>query len=79
MTFLSKNKKTMATKNDCTFCKSDITPSYKDFDSLARFINDRAKIASRSRTGICAKHQRRLSQAVKRARHLALLPFSGRV
>lgn len=59
----------------CPFCKSKTTPDYKDFDTLTKYINDRAKIMSRERSGVCSKHQRRLTVAVKRARHLALLPF----
>jgi len=43
---------------------------------LTRYISDRAKIAPRRKTGTCAKHQRALAMAVKRARHLALLPFT---
>lgn len=50
-------------------------PDYKDFELIGRFITDRGKIVSRSRSGVCAKHQRKLTKAVKRARHLALLPF----
>jgi small subunit ribosomal protein S18 len=59
----------------CPFCKSKIDPDYKDFDNLAKFLNDRAKIYGKDRSGVCSKHQRRLTVAVKRARHLALLPF----
>jgi small subunit ribosomal protein S18 len=48
---------------------------YKDFKTLQRFINPYGAIESRKRTGLSAKQQRRLSVAVKRARHIALLPF----
>ena len=51
---------------------------YKDIPRLRRYISDRAKIDPRRRTGTCAKHQRILATAIKRARHLALLPFTGR-
>ncbi len=60
---------------NCPFCKTKTTPDYKDVDVLSKYLNDRAKIQGKSRTGICAKHQRRISLAIKRARHLALLPF----
>ncbi len=60
---------------NCPFCKGKTEPDYKDVDVLSKYLNDRAKIQGKSRTGICAKHQRRISVAVKRARHLALLPF----
>lgn len=59
----------------CPFCQNKTIPTYKNWEELARLVSDRGKILSRQRTGICAKHQRHLSQAVKRARHLALLPF----
>lgn len=60
----------------CNFCanKSEVI-NYKDAEKLANYITDRAKIAPRRRTGTCAKHQRVLSTAIKRARHLALLPY----
>ena len=44
---------------------------------MRRFLTDRGKIRSRRKTGTCAKHQRRLAVAVKRARHLALIPFTA--
>ena len=62
----------------CAFCKAKMVPDYKDYENLAKFMSDRAKVAGRMRSGLCAKHQRRLAQAVKRARHLGLLPFTGR-
>lgn len=60
---------------NCTFCKGLKEPSYKDYEALSKFMNDRAKVIGKDRTGICAKHQKRLATAIKRARHLALLPF----
>lgn len=59
----------------CYFCENKKLPDYKEFETLKKFISDRGKIQAANRTGICAKHQRRLSRAIKRARHLALLPF----
>ena len=60
----------------CIFCadKSAVI-NYKDPDRLRSFISDRAKIVPRRRSGTCAKHQRSLAVAIKRARHLALLPY----
>jgi small subunit ribosomal protein S18 len=60
----------------CTFCtdKADVI-DYKRPELLRRFLTDRGKIKPRRRTGTCAKHQRRLAVAIKRARHLALLPY----
>ena len=61
----------------CSFCVAHIeTIDYKDPTKLHRYISDRGKIEPRRRTGTCAKHQRALAMAVKRARHLALLPFT---
>ncbi|MEW6142632.1 MAG: 30S ribosomal protein S18 [Chloroflexota bacterium] len=50
---------------------------YKDAARLGRFISDRGRMDTRRRSGMCAKHQRMLSQAIKRARHLALLPYTA--
>ncbi len=62
----------------CAFCleKTKVI-DYKDLSTLRRFLTERGKIKSRRKTGTCAKHQRRLAVAVKRARHLALLPFTA--
>ncbi len=60
----------------CAFCVGKIKAiDYKDAEKLRNYITDRAKIAPRRRTGTCAKHQRILATAIKRARHLALLPY----
>ena len=63
----------------CPFCKADKNPDYKDPGTLMKFMNDRAKLLSRERSGVCAKHQRKLAVAVKRARHLALLPYAPQI
>lgn len=57
----------------------DFEISYKNYEQLARFLNDRARIIGRSRTGLTPKQQRRLTREVKRARHLGLLPFKARI
>jgi|WetSurSiteA1Bulk_404760.scaffolds.fasta_scaffold00907_10 small subunit ribosomal protein S18 len=62
---------------NCPFCKEDRTPDYKDYETLRKYITERAKILPKTRTGLCAKHQRRVAIEVKRARHLGLLPFTG--
>lgn len=60
----------------CAFCAGKVAViDYKDVERLRGFISDRAKISPRRRTGTCAKHQRALAMAIKRARHLALLPY----
>lgn len=62
----------------CHFCVDHITEiDYKDLGRLRRYINDRGKIEPRRKTGTCAKHQRRLTQALKRARVLALMPYTA--
>lgn len=61
----------------CAFCVDHVKEiGYKDSAKLNRYISDRARIEPRRRTGTCAKHQRALAVAIKRARHLALLPFA---
>lgn len=60
----------------CQFCSDDTDYiDYKKVDMLQRFVTDRGKIRPRRQTGACAKHQRQLAAAIKRARHIALLPF----
>lgn len=63
-------------KKVCTFCveKSDFI-DYKDSQKLRRFVSERSKILPRRVTGTCAAHQRELTVAIKRARHIAILPY----
>lgn len=66
----------MAFRKTCKFCERSVRRiDYKDGDTLGRFITDRGKILPRRATGTCARHQRQLGTAVKRARYLALLPY----
>lgn len=61
----------------CYFCANHIDhPDYKDIELLSRFVSDKGKILPRRVTGTCAKHQRVLTSTIKRARIMALLPFS---
>ncbi len=61
----------------CIMCADHIKyVDYKNVSFLRRFVSDRARIETRRRTSACAKHQRALSSAIKRARHLALLPYT---
>jgi len=62
-------------KKVCKFCIQKLKIDYKDADTLRRFITERGKILPRRITGTCAKHQRALALAIKRARIIALLPF----
>lgn len=60
----------------CEFCKRNIIEiDFKQTQLLEKYISKSGKIKSRKKTGLCAKHQREVSQAIKRARILALLPF----
>ncbi|MBI4530845.1 MAG: 30S ribosomal protein S18 [Candidatus Latescibacteria bacterium] len=62
----------------CRFCENrEEQIDYKDEKRLRRFITERGKIIPRRMSGACAKHQREVMTAIKRARHLALLPFSS--
>jgi small subunit ribosomal protein S18 len=67
-----------ANPRTCQFCTDrNATIDYKQAEVLRRFITEDGKIRPRRQTGICAKHQRELARAIKRARHLALLHYSG--
>ena len=62
----------------CSFCVDKVeTIDYKDVPRLRKFISDRSKILPRRVTGTCAAHQRELTTAIKRARHVALLPYTS--
>ena len=63
-------------KKVCAFCVDKVTSiDYKDTAKLRRYLSERGKILPRRTTGTCAKHQRQLTIAIKRARHVALLPY----
>ena len=62
----------------CTFCVDKVQRiDYKDVGRLRRFISERGKIDPRRKSGTCAKHQRMLTTALKRARHMAMLPYTA--
>jgi small subunit ribosomal protein S18 len=62
----------------CSFCIERVEHiDYKEVSRLRRYLSDRAKILPRRMTGTCARHQRSLTVALKRARHMALLPFTA--
>lgn len=63
-------------KKVCVFCGKDSAIDYKDTNKLKRYISERGKILPRRITGNCAKHQRALTVAIKRARHIALMPYT---
>lgn len=64
----------------CLFCTDhSVKIDYKQAEQLRRFVTESGKIRPRRQSGTCAKHQRELTRAIKRARHLALLPFDGEI
>ena len=63
-------------KKVCVFCGENNAIDYKDTNKLKRYVSERGKILPRRITGNCAKHQRALTVAVKRARHIALMPYT---
>ncbi len=73
-----RRRQTRRRRKVCAFCadKEHTTIDYKDVNKLKRYISERGKILPRRITGNCAKHQRALTVAIKRARHIALLPYT---
>ena len=75
----SKNdKRSSKNKNKvCVFCADKVDEiDYKDVEKLRKYVSDKGKILPRRVTGCCAKHQRKVTEAVKRARTIALLPYT---
>ncbi|OHA14094.1 MAG: 30S ribosomal protein S18 [Candidatus Tagabacteria bacterium RIFCSPLOWO2_01_FULL_39_11] len=69
----------MKDKKQCYFCANNIRIiDYKNVEPLKRFLSMQAKILPKNQTGLCAKHQRKLSRTIKRARIMSLLPFVAR-
>ena len=63
-------------KKECRFCVDRVDEiDYKDIEKLKKYVSDRGKILPRRVTGNCAKHQRKVTEAIQRARHIALLPY----
>jgi small subunit ribosomal protein S18 len=70
------DRRYVARRKVCAFCKDKSKEiNYKDSAGLRNYISDRGKIEPRRKTGTCARHQRILAEAIKRARHIALLPY----
>ena len=73
-------RKGVTRRRVCRFCTDkELVIDYKDIRSLKNLVTERGKIIPRRIYGTCARHQRQLNEAVKRARHLALLPYTGAV
>ena len=67
------------TAQQCFFCSQNLKNiDYKEIDLLRRFVSSQAKIIDPKHTSVCAKHQRKLAEAIKRARFMALLPYVRR-
>lgn len=84
---MADNKAKRGTKNDksfrrprkkvCNFCVDRVEEiDYKDVEKLRKYVSDKGKILPRRVTGTCAKHQRKVTEAIQRARHIALLPYT---
>lgn len=65
-------------RKECYFTKKNITPDYKDVATIGRYVTPWGKIKDAKDTGNCALHQRRTAEAIKRARFLALIPYTSR-
>lgn len=73
---MERNQRGRKRRKVCTFCVDKVEQiDYKDTAKIRRFISERSKILPRRMTGTCASHQRQLTEAIKRARHIALLPY----
>lgn len=71
-------KKGIRVQKDCAFCKNSLDIDYKNIELIARYVSSRGKILSRRISGNCAKHQRKVTRQIKRARFLNLIPYTGR-
>ena len=73
---MAKQEQQIRKRRPCRFCENkEVYIDYKDERRLIKFISEQGKIIPKRITGTCAKHQRQLAQAIKRARHLALIPY----
>ncbi len=73
-----RKRRFVARPKFCQFCADKtIAIEYKNSDLLRRYITEDGKIRPKRQTGTCSKHQRTLARAIKRSRHIALLPFTG--
>ena len=61
---------------ECYYCKAKEEPSFKEVLKIKRFITDRGKMIPKSRSGVCSRHQRNLTSEIKKARTLALIPYT---
>ncbi|MBN2483544.1 MAG: 30S ribosomal protein S18 [Candidatus Omnitrophica bacterium] len=78
MIIKKKRTKQVLFKKSCAFCKKEVDIDYKDITLLSRYVSSKGKIVSRRFSGNCAKHQRKITVEIKRARFLSLLPYIGK-
>jgi len=71
---LKRIRKIKVARN-CKFCKEKKEPEFKNVGSLSAYMSERGRILGKDRTGVCAKHQRRLAREIKKARIVGILPF----
>jgi len=77
MAYDRRNNNRRRRKKVCNFCANkNAVINYKDTNTLRRYVSERGKILPRRITGTCAKHQRALTVAIKRSRHVSLLPYT---
>ena len=77
-TKIAENQKPVVAKGrdkSCAFCKAKHEPRWEEYEDMKQYLSARGRILSREITYVCVRHQRQLATAIKRARHLALLPF----
>jgi small subunit ribosomal protein S18 len=70
-----QKKKIRRSTTPCAYCVKGIEPDYKNTEDLSQYTAGRSRIVSRMTTGICQKHQKRMSRAIKRARYLSMMPY----
>ncbi len=63
---------------NCEFCASNTLPTFRQLDGITKYISERGKMLAHTLTGVCSRHQRQVAREIKRARFLALLPYTGR-
>jgi small subunit ribosomal protein S18 len=75
---MPQRKRVFSRRKVCRFCADkELTIDYKDVKTLRNFVTERGKIIPKRIYGTCATHQRQVTEAIKRARHLALMPYTG--
>lgn len=72
-----RTRRKISVPKECFLCKENKNPIFKDVEVLRRVLTERGKIIGRARSGVCSKHQKDVTIAIKQARHLALLPYTA--